>query len=79
MPRISIHCGHDDGPPVIYVGHTRYGHYIVLSVGDVNISVAGDDADAAVNARQWAKALTEAADQIVERLELETIATELPA
>lgn len=74
MARLSVHCGPDDGAPAVHVGQTRYGHYISLIVGDVTISVPGDDSVAVVNARQWAKALTEAADQIVERLEAETIA-----
>jgi len=74
MAHISLHCGPDDGSPVARVGQTRFGSYIVLTVGDTQISLPGDDSVAVVNARAWAKALTDAADQVVERLELETVA-----
>lgn len=51
------------------------GAFIAVRIGyDISLCLPGNDSDAVVNARQWAKALTEAADQIVERLEAETIA-----
>lgn len=71
MLRVSLHLRREDTPRAD-VGHTSVGSYICFTVGTADIYVPGDDSVAVVNARAWAKALTDAADQIVAKLEAET-------
>jgi hypothetical protein len=71
--RTSLHFRDGDEPRAV-VSKTRDGHYISFHVAGADIYVPGDDSVAVVNARSWAAQLLNAAEQVVERLELETVA-----